>query len=103
MSDYGDEDFEYDFTWNHRVLKTTSEFEGTLDENYTIVECQYRNGQPSSCNDPFLTADSMESLSSLLDQMKSALEKPVLLMEDLESFTDLDILVRRNREEDDNA
>lgn len=101
--DYEDEDFEYGFTWDHRVLKTTSEFEGILEENYSIVECHYRNGEPSSCNDPFLTADSIETLNSLLDQMKSALKKPVLLMEDLESFTDLDILVRRNREEDDNA
>ena len=96
MSDHGDEDVDYDFTWNHRVLKTTSEFEGTLEENYTIVECHYRNGQPSSCCDPFLTADSVEDLRALLKQLKIALEKPVILMEDLQSFTDLDILVKRN-------
>lgn len=96
MSDHGDEDVDYDFTWNHRVLKTTSEFEGTLEENYTIVECHYRNGQPSSCCDPFLTADSVEDLEALLKQLKIALEKPVILMEDLQSFTDLDILVKRN-------
>ena len=96
MSDYGDEDVDYDFTWNHRVLKTTSEFEGTLEENYTIVECQYRNGEPSSCNDPFLTASSLDELENLLKQLKSALGKPVILMEDLDSVTDLDILVKRN-------
>lgn len=101
--EYEEDYYEYDFTWNHRVLKTTSEFEGTLDETYTIVECQYRNGEPSSCCDPFLSADSMETLQTLLDQMKTAFQKPVLLMEDLETFTDLDILARRNREEDDNA
>lgn len=96
MSDHGDEDFDYDFTWNHRVLKTTSEFEGSLEENYTIVECHYRNGEPSSCCDPFLTGDSVEDLRALLKQLKIALEKPVILMEDLQSFTDLDILVKRN-------
>jgi hypothetical protein len=103
MSDYGDEDVDYDFTWNHRVLKTTSEFEGILEENYTIVECHYRNGEPSSCCDPFLTGDSIEDLRALLAKMKSALEKPVILMKDLDSFTDLDILVHRNKDEDDNA
>lgn len=102
MSEY-EEDCEYSFTWDHRVLKTTYEEEGSLIEEYTIVECQYRDGEPSSCCDPFLTADSIEDLQTLLAQMKSALKKPVLLMEDLNSFTDLDVLARRNRDEDDNA
>jgi len=98
MTDHNDEDFEYDFTWNHRVLKTTSEFEGILEENYTIVECQYRNGRPSSCCDPFFTADSVEGLQELLTKMQAALSKPVLLMEELDSFHDLDILVKSNHD-----
>jgi hypothetical protein len=100
MNDYGDEDH-LSFTWNHRVLKTTSEFEGILEENYTIVECQYRDGKPSSCCDPFLTADSVEGLQGLLAQMQTALTKPVIFVDDLTSFHDLDILARHN--EDDNA
>lgn len=95
MSEY-EEDCEYSFTWDHRVLKTTYELEGSLIEQYTIVECQYRDGEPSSCCDAFLTAESIEELHTLLDRMRVALKKPVLLMEDLNSFTDLDILTRRN-------
>ena len=93
MSNYEDEDFDYNFTWNHRVLKTTSEFEGILIEDYRIVEAQYRDGKLSSYCQPFLQGDSLEDLSWALDQMKAALAKPILLEED---FPD-------HKEEDDNA
>ena len=92
MSDY-EEDFEYNFTWNHRVVKTTNEFEGSLIEDFQIVEVQYRDGVPSSYCDPFVQADTLEDLSSILDQMRDALKKPVLLHEDFPDYKD----------EDDNA
>lgn len=93
MSDYENEDFEYNFTWNHRVLKTTSEFEGMIDEEFRIVEAQYRDGELSSYCEPFLQGDTLEDLSAVLDQMKTALAKPVLLIEDFPNY----------EEEDDNA
>jgi len=93
MSDKTDSDFEYNFTWNHRVLKTTSEFEGMLIEDYRIVEAQYRDSKLSSYCEPFLQGDTLEDLSSILDQMKTALAKPILLEED---FPD-------HKDEDDNA
>ena len=95
MSDYEDNDFEYDFTWNHRVLKTTSEFEGMIDENFQIVEVQYRNGIISTYCEPFTSAESLDELQKTLNQMQDALNKPVLVLED---FADLD-----PEEQDDNA
>jgi hypothetical protein len=95
MSDYEDNDFEYDFTWNHRVLKTSIEFEGTLDENFRIVEVQYRNGIISTYCEPFTSAESLDQLQKVIKQMQDALSKPVLVLED---FADLD-----TEEQDDNA
>lgn len=95
MSDYDNNDFEYDFTWNHRVLKTTSEFEGMIDENFQIVEVQYRNGIISTYCEPFTSAESLDQLQKTINQMQDALSKPVLVLED---FADLD-----PEEQDDNA
>lgn len=93
MNNYEDNDVEYSFTWNHRVLKSTSEFEGTVMEEFSIVEVQYRDGEPSSYCQPFLTCDAVSGLSAILEQMKAALAKPVLLEEDFPTY----------EEEDDNA
>ena len=95
MSDYDNNDFEYDFTWNHRVLKTTSEFEGMIDENFQIVEVQYRNGIISTYCEPFTSAESLDELQKTINQIQDALSKPVLVLED---FADLD-----PEEQDDNA
>ena len=95
MTNYEDNDFEYNFTWNHRVLKTTSEFEGMIDENFQIVEVQYRNGIISTYCEPFTSAESLDELQKTLNQMQDALNKPVLVLED---FADLD-----TEEQDDNA
>jgi hypothetical protein len=105
MTDYEDDldDFDYDFTWDHRVLKTTHEFEGTLVEEYTIVECHYKDGKPHGCSDPFLTGDTIEELNETLENMKIALTKPVLFLEDIKIVTDLDILVGRDYDDDDGA
>ena len=94
MSDY-QYDVDYDFTWNHRVLKTTSEFEGMIDENFQIVEVQYRNGIISTYCEPFTSAESFDELQKTLNQMQDALSKPILVLED---FADLD-----TEEQDDNA
>lgn len=93
MSQPDDDNFDYNFTWNHRVLKTTSEFEGMLIEDYRIVEAQYRDNKLSSYCEPFLQGDSLGDLSGILDQMKAALAKPILLEEDFPDHED----------EDDNA
>lgn len=95
MSNNDNNDFEYDFTWNHRVLKTTSEFEGMIDENFQIVEVQYRNGIISTYCEPFTSAESLDQLQKTINQMQDALSKPVLVLED---FADLD-----PEEQDDNA
>jgi hypothetical protein len=88
-------DVDYDFTWNHRVLKTTSEFEGSLSEDFQIVEVQYRNGIISTYCEPFTSAESIDGLRKTLTQMQDALSKPVLVLED---FADLE-----ENEENDNA
>lgn len=88
-------DVDYDFTWNHRVLKTTSEFEGMIDEDFQIVEVQYRNGIISTYCQPFTSAESLGELQKTLTQMQDALSKPILVLED---FADLD-----PEEQDDNA
>ena len=89
-----DEDFEYSFTWNHRVVKKTYEFEGSLCEDFYIMEVQYRDGVPSSYCEPFVSAESFDGLQKVFNQMQNAFSKPVLLMED---FTDAE------QEEDDDA
>jgi len=94
MTDY-ENDFEYHFTWNHRVLKITSEIEGSVYEDFRIVEVQYRNGIISTYCDPFTSAESLDELQKTLNQMQGALNKPVLVLED---FSDLE-----EDEEDDNA
>jgi hypothetical protein len=94
MSDY-QYDLDYSFTWNHRVLKTTSEIEGTVYEDFRIVEVQYRNGLISTHCEPFTSAESLDQLQKTLNQMQDALNKPVLVLED---FADLE-----EEEEDDNA
>jgi hypothetical protein len=66
-----------------------------IDESFRIVEVQYRNGLISSYCDPFTTGDSIDELHRVLNQMKDALSKPVLVLED---FADLE-----RDEEDDNA
>jgi hypothetical protein len=95
MSEYTDEDFDYDFTWNHRVLKKTYELDGSIYEDFYIMEVQYKDGIPSSYCEPFVSAESVEQLQKVLNQMQAALSKSVLLMED---FTDTE-----SEEEDDNA
>lgn len=95
MSDYENNDFECNFIWNHRVLKTTSEFKGILNEDFRIVEVHYRNGLISTYCEPFTNSDSFGGLQRILTQMKDALNKPVLVLED---FTDLE-----PQEQDDNA
>jgi hypothetical protein len=94
MNDY-QYDVDYSFTWNHRILKKTYEFEGSISEDFYIMEVQYRDGVPSSYCEPFVSAESLDGLQKVLNQMQSAFSKPVLLMED---FTDLE-----TEEEDDNA
>jgi hypothetical protein len=94
MSDY-QYDLDYSFTWNHRVLKTTSEIEGSVYEDFRIVEVQYRNGLVSTYCEPFVSAESFDELQKTLNQMRDALSKPVLVLED---FADLE-----EEEEDDNA
>jgi hypothetical protein len=94
MSDY-QYDVDYSFTWNHRVLKTTSELEGSVYEDFQIVEVQYRNGIISTYCDPFTSAESLDQLQKTLNQIQDALNKPVLVLED---FADL-----QEDEEDDNA
>jgi hypothetical protein len=88
-------DVDYNFTWNHRVLKTISEFEGSLSEDFQIVEVQYRNGIISTYCEPFTSAESIDGLRKALTQMQDALSKPVLVLED---FADLE-----EDEENDNA
>ena len=90
-----EDDVDYNFIWNHRVLKTTSEFEGSVYEDFRIVEVQYRNGLISTYCEPFTSAESLDQLQKTLNQMQDALSKPVLLLED---FADLE-----EDEEDDNA
>jgi hypothetical protein len=94
MTDY-ENDLDYSFTWNHRVLKITSEIEGSVYEDFRIVEVQYRNGIISTYCDPFTSAESLDELQKILNQMQGALNKPVLVLED---FSDLE-----EDEEDDNA
>lgn len=94
MSDY-QYDVDYSFTWNHRILKKTYEFEGSLCEDFYLMEVQYRDGVPSSYCEPFVSAESLDGLEKVLNQMQSALSKPVLLMEDFPDLTE--------EEEDDNA
>lgn len=94
MSDY-QYDLDYSFTWNHRVLKTTIEIEGSVYEDFRIVEVQYRNGVISTYCEPFTSAESIDQLQKTLNQMQDAFSKPVLLLED---FSDLE-----EDEEDDNA
>lgn len=79
-------DVDYSFTWNHRVLKKTYELEGSLCEDFYIVEVQYRDGVPSSYCDPFVSAESLEELEKVVDRIRGAFFKPILLMED---FPDL--------------
>jgi hypothetical protein len=93
MSDY-QYDVEYSFTWNHRVVKKTYEFEGSLCEDFYIMEVQYRDGVPSSYCEPFISAESFDGLQKVFNQMQNAFSKPVLLMED---FTDAE------QEENDDA
>jgi len=96
MTDYED-DVDYSFTWNHRVLKTTSEIEGSVYEDFRIVEVQYRNRLVSTYCEPFTSAESLDELEKVLNQMRDALSKPILVLED---FADLDLDAE---EEDDNA
>jgi hypothetical protein len=88
-------DVDYSFTWNHRIVKKTYEFEGSLCEDFYIMEVQYRDGIPSSYCDPFVSAESLQELEKVADRIKGAFSKPVLVMED---FPDL-----KAEELDDNA
>jgi hypothetical protein len=66
-----------------------------IDENFQIVEVQYRNGIISTYCEPFTSAESVHQLEKTLTQMQDALNKPILVLED---FADLD-----HEEKDDNA
>ena len=83
MTEY-ENDFNYDFTWNHRILKKTYQFEGSLYEDFYIMEVHYKDGQPSSCCEPFISAESFDELQKVINQMQGAFSKPVLCMDDFE-------------------
>ena len=67
--------------WNHRVVDLTSENEG--EPLFAIREVYYEdNGMPTRHGEPSVMSETKEGLNWVLDQMKAALDQPVLKPED---------------------
>ena len=72
-------------TWNHRVIKTTSEY----GYYYAIHEVHYTNDIPHSLTvDPIsVGGEDVESIKWTLEKMLIATEKEVIPMEYFDKFT----------------
>lgn len=67
--------------WNHRVVDMTDENGG--DPLFEIREVYYNDkGLPTGHGEPSVMSESMEGLNWVLDQMKAALDQPVLKPKD---------------------
>ena len=67
--------------WNHRVVDMTDANGG--DPLFEIREVYYEdNGMPTGYGEPSVMSESIEGLNWVLDQMKAALDQPVLKPED---------------------
>jgi hypothetical protein len=67
--------------WNHRVVDMSAENDG--EPLFAIREVHYEdNGMPTGHGEPSVMSESMEGLNWVLDQMKAALDQPVLTPED---------------------
>jgi hypothetical protein len=68
--------------WNHRVVDMTEENEG--DPLFEVREVHYEGDNPFTHFEVNPMSDTMEGLSWVIDQMKEALDAPVLKPEDFE-------------------
>ena len=67
--------------WNHRVVDMSAENEG--NPLFGIREVYYEdNGIPTGHGEPSVMSDTMEGLKWVVDQMKEALDQPVLTPKD---------------------
>jgi len=74
--------------WNHRVVDMSAENEG--DPLFAVREVYYEeNGMPSGHHEPYLVSETMDGLKWVLDQIKTALDQPVLKPEDFNNPTEL--------------
>ena len=68
-------------SWNHRVVVMTEENDG--DPLFEVREVFYNDdGVPIGHGEPSVMSDTMEGLSWVIDQMKKALDQPVLKPQD---------------------
>jgi hypothetical protein len=69
--------------WNRRVVDMTAENGG--EPLFAIREVFYNDDEvPIGHGEPSVMSDTMEGLSWVIDQMKKALDQPVLKPEDFE-------------------
>jgi len=74
--------------WNHRVVDLTAENDG--EPLFAIREVHYEdNGMPTGHGEPFVMSEDLKELGWVLDQMKAALDQPVLKPEDFNNPTEL--------------
>lgn len=83
MTDTTDDDFEFDFTWQYRIVNAKSENGG--EDWYCIKEVVYYRddlGKPSGFLDPCLGSEDMESFKKVWAMINRAWSEPPLQEED---------------------
>jgi hypothetical protein len=79
MNDVNNEE-QFDFTWNYRIVNTKSLNMG--EDWYCLKEVSYVNGKPTGYGNPCVGSEDYESMQNVWRMMENAMKLPPLQEED---------------------